>query len=614
MRDLLRVKELTDDRDALLAALAVREPSPSGAPLIVFTLFRMHIIHMASFNPQYVDQARDCIDWDAFCADSIKLSALVRQYRYFGADCFATARLHVGKTAKTPDAHVYRMRRRPQSVALADHFNEKLEKGLLRSMRAFQVERRLLASLSPDRYFGSASLMAAYVKDQLGLEALAAADPEHWLRESRETVRVICERYERALTVQCKNAILNALLSLRPEERMTAPAFAMLKAEDMGGVSDQCVGLLCDLVNTYQTKAAPKEFKQRIGQLELDHFMVVCYYFNAVALIERVSFVALDADTVHRTDMAMAARLPPGTPFDAEQSYSVYVALCCERVCTLSGGGKYGNRKVAYDVERQCYICAAGKKSAFDDNLVGNDADEDNHDNGDRNDDEYADHDDDDDDDNEADAEDLLGQMQGALKKRSQMMHERKVIRNMRKRFGRIPCGQPVLQVSLRGRALVWGNTADAKRQYMHCPLCASLHLFSMLGFSDSESGHYRCPECARTELMHQPYHTCAYCRRGPTSGAAIGDADWRYVYCPIEDEKEEEERLGREARSHARSLWQRLYFCKPHLRTVQRHGSLSKPQLWARIRQLQEARTMLHASGNHRSQTDRNLMLRKPK
>lgn len=589
MRDLLRIKELTDDRQALMSALAVREPSPSGAPLIVFTLFRLHIIHMASFNPQYVAQASECIDWPFFVADSIKLARLVREHRLFAADCFATARLHLGKTVKTPNARVHRMRRRSLAVSLMDHFNERLEKSLLKTMRAYQQEQRLLVSLTADRYFGSPSLMAAYVQQQLKDNSNAAMDAQYWLDESRETVRVICERYERALNVRCKSAILNALIALPPEQRMTGPAFAMLKAQEMGGVSDQCVALLCDLVRTYEQKAAPKEFKQRIGQLELDHFMVVCFYFNAAALVERISFVALDADTVQRTDMAMTARLVPGTPFDVESSYSVYIALCCERVCTLSGNGKYGNRKVAYDIERQCYICAAGKKHA-DDPLASHldDEERDNDIGGARD-------DDDDDHDGSADDEDLLGQMQGAVNKRTRVMQERKAIRNMRKRFSRIPCGQPVLQVTLRGRALVWGNTADNKRQYMFCPQCASLHLFSMLGFSDSEFGYYRCPECARRELMHLSYHTCAYCKRIVNS-----DEDYCDIYCPNVDD--------------ARHLLQRLYFCKVHLRIVQRHSTLPRPQLWQRIKQLQDARSILHAGGNHKSQTDRNIMLGKTK
>jgi len=580
MRDLLRIKELTNDQPALMQALAVRHPSPSGAPLIVFTLFRLHIIHMASFNPQYVAQASECIDWPFFVADSIKLAKLVREHRLFAVDCFATARLHLGKTVKTPNARVHRMRRRSLAVSLMDHFNEKLEKSLLKTMRAFQQEQRLLVSLTADRYFGSPSLMAAYVQEQLGG---GATDAKMLLQESRETVDIICQRYDRALNVRCKSAILNALITLPPEQRMTAAAFAMLKAPEMGGVNDQCVALLCDLVRTYEQKAAPKEFKHRIGQLELDHFMVVCFYFNAASLIERVAFVALDAETVRRTDLAMTARLVPGTPFDAESAYSVYVALCCERVCTLSGNGKYGNRKVAYDVERQCYICAAGKKHA-DDELGARLGEDD--------DDEQQQQEDDEDD--EAN-EDLLGQMQNAANRRAQVMQERKAIRNMRKRFSRIPCGQPVLQITLRGRALVWGNTADNKRQYLFCPQCASLHLFSMLGFSGSETGHYRCPECARKELMHVSYHTCAYCKKPGAS-----DSDYCDVYCPGEDD--------------ACNLLQRLYFCKVHLRIVLRHSSLPKPALWARIKQLQDARSMLHAKGNHKSQTDRNLMLGKPK
>lgn len=634
MRDLLRIKELTDDREALMDALAVRNPSASGASLIVFTIFRMHILHMASFQPQYVEQASQCVDWPFFRADSIKLANLVRHYHLFGVDCMATARLHLGKTVKTPNARVHRMRRRSLSVTLMDQINEKLEKTLLKTMRTLQREQRLLASLSVDQFMGSRSLFARFIQRQLaspdddegeqGQGQGRLINVAKYLEESRETVDLICKRFQDALTVTCKSAILNALIALPPEQRMTGPAFAMLTAPGMGGISDQCVALLCDLVRTYELKAAPKEFRQRIGQLDFDHFMVVCFYLNAAALVDRISFVALDADTVQRTDAAMTRRLVPGTQFDADSAYSVYVALCCERICTLQGRGKYGNRKVAYDVERQCYVCAAGKKH-IDEALSkrmdggGGGGDEEQEDQGkggkkgkkgkggkkakrslleqldDDDDNEgYGDGDDDDDDE---DNEDLLGQMQGAMDEHAAEMQERKAIRNMRKRASRVPCGQPVLRINLRGRALVWGNTADSKRQYMRCPECASLHLYSVLGFSDSESGLYRCPECARKELMHLPYRTCAYC--GPAR-AVVADTDCVSVFCPgVLD---------------AQDLWQRLYFCKVHLRIVQRHATLPKPQLWERIRQLQEQRALLHAGGNHKSQTDRNLMLKRKK
>jgi hypothetical protein len=606
MRDLLRIKELTDDRPALMEALAVREPSPNGASLIAFTIFRLHIIHMASFNAQYVERATACVDWAFFKADSIKLANLVRQHRLFGADCMATARLHLGKTVKTPNARVHRMRRRSAAVTLMDHFNEKLEKSFLKTMRALQQEQRLLAAMTVDRFFSSTSLFAAYLRRVLGDDAgeCSAFGAAAMLDESRDTVRMMCERYKAALNVTCKSAILNALIALPPEDRLTGPAFAMLKAPDMGGISDACVTLLCDLVQTYHHKAAPKEFRHRIGQLEMDHFMICCFYFNAAALVDRISFVALDADSVQRTDAAMTRRLVPGTPFDAESAYSVCIALCCERICTLQGNRKYGNRKVAYDVERQCYICAAGKKHA-DDPLIKrldeNDEADDDQDGGggDGDDDDHEEWDDDDGEDGEdgGDEDDLLGNMQGAVNKHAAVMQERKTIRNLRKRFSRIPCGQPVLRISLRGRALVWGNTADNKRQYLFCPQCASLHLYSALGFSDSLTGHYRCPECARQEVMHLPFRSCAYCGQ---ARPVAQDDHWHPVYCPGE--------------SDARNLWQRLYFCKVHLRIVQRHPTLPKPQLWERIKQLQEQRAILHAGGNHKSQTDRNLMLKSKK
>lgn len=61
----------------------------NGGPLVLFTVFRLHILYMASFNPQYIEHARKCIDWDYFEQDVMRLSGIIRSQNLFPEDPFA---------------------------------------------------------------------------------------------------------------------------------------------------------------------------------------------------------------------------------------------------------------------------------------------------------------------------------------------------------------------------------------------------------------------------------------------------------------------------------------------------------------------------------------------
>jgi hypothetical protein len=606
MRDLVRIRELVDSPDLLIGAMnPTNKAFKNGGPLVVFTIFRMHILYMASFNEQYARHARACIDWDYFKRDVLSLASIVRSHSLFAADPFAQARAQLSKTVKSPHSRVHRLRRRSMAVTLMEHFNDTLEKTILKDKQSHTKDRAKLKRILD----GDDAIASFYLETTIGACCRAndssSSITTELVQQAYELAVAACAFYERALNMRYKSAIVNALIRLAPEQRLTRDAFAMLTLPEYGGATEQCVVLLCELCTVYSEKAVPKEFRQRIDRFVISDFMAACYYLNIVALLEKIDFVPLDADTIERTEVAMRERRhTPGI-------YDVSVALCCEKVCTLMGTGKHGDEKVAYDVEKCAYVCTHGKNMHLDHSGDGDGGDggdgEDEEGDGDGEEDGggWSDDDDDEEDDTNPNhhhrAEQLLAHtnrgldfnidtdliadavtMHGRGTKRSRVMEERKAVRNERKAFSKIPCGQPVLTFSLYGRALVWGNRRESKAQIMFCPDCGSLHVYTILNYVHGTApGRYRCTECARKETL-PIHHECAFCHRA--AAGQVTEETRLAVLDPLEGEE-------------GVRVW--LYFCKSHWRIARYYtGSLTKRDLWKHIRKVVEQRQANYARG----------------
>jgi hypothetical protein len=572
---------------------------------------------------------------------------VVRTQSPFPADCFSLARRLLSKTVKNPQAKVHRMKRWSLPVTMAHLTNEALEKIMLKDRQAYNRDALVIAELVASPLERTARQERFFRDTELGryLRRVSAADAddetmdfEAVLHESAELCRRAETYYSRLLDLPYKSALFNLLLRLPPEDRMTVRGFSVLMLPEYGGVSERGVLLMEQLCNVYHKRAMPREYRQCIDRFDVADFVVACYYFNAIAMLERISFVELDAETVRRTDEAMLYtryRFPPGRAVPPEV-YQVTVALCCERVCTQMGDGRYGNSHVAYDLRRQQYVCihsisAKGKRSSSlpssSSSSVptatgeGQDDDEDNDD------------DDDNDDDNEQaralnailDTQrqqeiDLgadrvlsfiasLATVHGALTapdptkrgtKHARTVQERKEIRNERRAFSKVPCGQTVIHIPLRGRALVWGNKLQSQQQIMFCPECGALHIITLLNFSQSETGRYRCNECARRELMHRRTLACAYC--GKTSATWVKEHYQLTVLCP---ERDPCDLHFDPVRGDPEGVIQQLYFCQAHFRIARRYvyqrPGIPKHDLWMLIKYVQDLRIKQQAKGQYK-------------
>lgn len=542
MRDLMRAKQLVQTKESLISMLQppIGSACKNGGPLVVFTAFRLHIIYMASFNPTYVECARECIDWDNFVENTKESAALIRSSDLIPEDPFERARTKMIKTIKNSNARVSRIRRRSLAVTLTKESNEILEKLIFKD------------------YFSNRN------------------EPF----------------YAHIFSIKCKSNITNFLLRLPASERFTHNSYCVLTLEEYGGVSLATIELMDALTTVYYTsKGMPKDFARVIDQFNVRDFIVVCYYFNIATELERISFITLDSETTKRTDAAIISNkrynLYPGQRLPKD-IYNIHIALCCGRICTLMGQGKFGAKAVAYDMEKQCFVCSKGKLS-HKKNKLGADRNREAEDEEDEIDDDEEDIDEEDEEDFAEAQNDhidpvenlLLGgldlvsdavKQNGRGTKRSEEMSNRKAIRTERKRFNRVPCGQPVLTIPLRGRALIWGNTGEKQKQYMFCPQCGAFHVYSIFNFSGATDGLYRCTECAAKETGHREYACCAYCKREPFNTIDVPNPT-KNTFNGLE----------------------RYYFCKNHYQMAKKwqHKCTSKDMLWSIIAKIEHKRKM---------------------
>lgn len=623
MRDLLRIKQLTSSKDLLTAAISAQDPTspgvPSGAngaPLVVFIVFRLHILYMASLNPTYIHHAEKCIDWTYFKSNTIELASIVRSTSLFPEDPFAQARKQLSKTVKSPHSRVHRWRKHSMAVCLTEHLNNALEKTIIQDKHNRIVDLASLKTIRLDEDVGSRlerfknTMVSIDFVERYGIPGVITIDNMNNLLDRRLKINEAAgELYAQILSVKCKAAILNLLIRIPPADRLKLVGFSILTLPEYGGLSQKSVQSLCTLCDIYFNNAVPKDIRQCINDMSAPHLVVACFYFNMVSLMEKIHFVTLDADTVQRIDYAMINKryhIYPGQVLP-EAVYDVCIALCCEKICNLMGQGKFGDKKVAYDMESQLYVCADGK-SMHAHNKLSDDDDDSSSSSGEEDDDD-DDPEGEGDDDEEEDIDlaarlleaqtdvgidDIMASMGGgdmtadASKKkgrgtvRSKEMEDRKRIRTERKVFNRIPCNQPVITISLRGRALIWGNTLNKKCQFMHCPQCGALHMYTILNFSGAVDGKYRCNECARKEITHLEHRKCAYCSRSGPPKNLVPEKCKLFVTSLVEGEESIQ--------------W--LYFCRSHFGIAKRYAkNLTKTDLWIKIKEIEEKRLLEHAS-----------------
>ena len=419
---LLETRTMVTDRDAMRKALSrsdlrdlttkqVFERETDKGCHVVFTAFRMWILMMVHNQHHYIDNARKCINWDAFCVQTCKMAAQIQTTAYpTQTDPFSTARELLVKLDKSPQSQVYRYRKTNLVDMLLETLTHMLEKDLY-NVGEFD-----------------------------------------------------------AMDTSTKERILNLFMRVPRKEWFTPIALSILKLPEYGNVLNETVWVIFRCIDIYNAAAKPKDLEQQLQQLNTDDFQVVCWFVYVLSVLQRISFQLLSSDQVESIEYAMCHVrhvLFPGQKLP-HHAYSAFVTLCCRQIKTLEGASEFGHADIAYDMDRQLFVCSkTHKKEIFN-------------------------------------ADDLVD-MRFEYK-------EKKRNRDQRKSFNHIPCkNNPVLDVSLHGFALVYAGV-----RYMHCPRCGCFHKYDWSGWSGSEDGRYRCQTCKETELtagnLKHVYCTCTVC------------------------------------------------------------------------------------------------------
>lgn len=554
MRDLLRIKELTDSKELLIGAMTADQTgfakktataqSASGGSLLVFVALRLHIIYMARLNPLYISTAKNCIDWTYFEQTTIEMANVIRGTPLFSQDPFGQARELLGKAVKSTASKVHRLRHNLMAQTLADYFNETLEKCIIKDKFNREADVEKLQEIqriadSRERFQRVKTEMeAAGFADRVTMDNFDSIVNQRMAIDTES----LCA-YKSVLDFPCRSRITNSLCNLSPSERISVKGISMLAARETGDVSLEAFDIIESLMEIYKNNAVPKMFRECIDRFSMKDFVAVTYYFNMVALLDNIRFSPLDADTIERSCESMRRNhyYSPTLPTDA---FDIYFSLCCQRVCTLKGAHKYGAKSVAYDLERQCYVCTHQKVSRTSDDTES---------------DPSAVVDTLFSDDTVTDA----ARQKGRGTKKTAEMTTRKAIRNERKTFIRVPCHQPLLKISLYGRALIWKETT----QFMFCPKCASLHEYSLVDFSGQVA--YQCSECVQKEATHLHMRTCAYCQKSNQTQVTANHK----LRIMLNTSRTIEESL----------VW--MYFCKTHYQYAKVYSeNCAKELLWKLI------------------------------
>ena len=600
-RRLLRCMQLTDPvqgkelllkaitRESIKTSVASSDGSGSGTnggPLIVFLAFRLYILYMTSFHPTYLEKARKCINWDAFEQETCKMAELVRESNIFPEDAFAVARALLCRNTKNSKNKVYRYRKYSCIVTMHETMTKILEKKVMRELQEWERELKTLQDLQESVYSSSSSselspefnannvitkfkktFASTFYSNELAKrkQKLNRFNIVTILNNAINMSKSVISRLGVEVPDNVRANILNLLVRIPEHKRLHAITMLVLTEEPYGGISKEAVENMIRMVHVYQKSGMPKDYERHVRAFNTYDFKVICWFWNVLSVIENIHLIKLDSTTVKRIDYAMANKrfiLFPGqkmTPY----AYDVFITICCNNITTLQGQNSYGHNDIAYNLDSQMFVCSRGQKSINAKSKKAAAAVTEN---------------------------DAIRQIEALSSDIFDVTalttegDDRKRVRNQRKEFNTIQCGngQPAFQINMRGYMLLYGNVINKRKMYMHCPECGSWHerrneYFAALS---PYNGLYRCGECIKKDPMFgRRYRECSYC--GKNTQAQLNDETVLTVMCPLKDPKDP----NFDPIAHPENTEQRLYFCKRHYYIARRYAwAIPKELLWKKI------------------------------
>lgn len=511
MRKLMRVKELCDNRTLLINALtrgdAVEEANGIADAskraselqrlkkeredncLVIFTAFRLYVLHMAHYNPHYADIAGIAIPWDAFREETNDMADLIRQSNLYATDVFGDARSLLARANKLKKRDVYRFRKQSLAATLLSENNEVLDKVVQRNLPACEREISVLQSMCAPTINAQQCMDMArscpafydYFNDDTIDETDVVA-----IRSRAKEVLVLWQRLynalEKPLNSEVRSRILVYMMRVPRHKRWTPMTLSIMRDPRYGGIELDSVCALLDLVRMYKKNALPRTIRQRFVTIAMEDIRVIAWFCSVCVSLEKISFAPLDYTTVNAIGHAMITQRYPLYPGQLLNPavFNVLYTLCCEKLATMTGRNCFGHKDVAYDALNKIIVCNRNNTNMTTKSV-------------------------------EEGLDDVIEQY----------------TRTPRSTFHALPCAnQPVLTIPLRNRILIVGGQLKKKTWYMRCPRCACLHIFDAIRY---QSGTYCCQHCARDDLTRPESggttmaYQCAYCSVGGNMGHMHG-------------------------------------------------------------------------------------------
>jgi len=427
---LLRARDLSCDKKLLQEALSRKsfeffddnfnKENDKGC-YIVFTAFRMWIIMLAHNQHHF----QTCIDWKMFEQQTIEMASTIRNSNLFDIDPFSESREILSKGNKNPKTKVYRYRKSNITQTILDRMMEKLEKDLYNELESWNV-----------------------IKE----ESLDVTD----------TILTNIKNLDIHVPTEIKENIINTLMFVPRTDWMTPLCMSIMRVPKYGGITEHGIYLMTKMIDIYYENAKPKDFEHIMSLFEPSDFKIITWYLHVVSILNKIDFELLTKQQVSDIDHAMKSYryvLFPQQPL-SKYAYDIFFTVCCQKINTLMGSTKYGHKDIAYDPNRNIFICAKTHKKI-----------------------------------NAYKSDDFAF---------SDFEKQRKKVRNQRKDFNKIPCkDNPVLKINLKGYMLLYNK----EKKYLHCPCCGAFHKFEWSGYYMDK---YYCQTCLK--LKKKYYYTCHVC------------------------------------------------------------------------------------------------------
>ena len=338
------------------------------------------------------------------------------------------------------------------------------------------------------------------------------------------------------ISAKVKSNILTYVQKASTEERY---CFDVLRDKRLGGVSELTTHILYQLHECYMATSASKKLRAILHSIELKDFQVVSWYFNVLCRYQRIHLAPIHPRLQREIEFTMRYRryILLDRETIPEQVYNVIVTACCERVATLCGQGTHGADLVYYDLESKQLVCAKTKATTTS----------------------------------------RVDPPTSAMSK-----EKRALTANRKERTSMICDKQPVLQISLKGRQLIWGNVRSNMKRYMYCPHCGSLHRIVNRNWIGT---NYMCRQCwSKTHRLTEEWK-CAY---GCTYKHRSREFKRLLVYAVDGDPCLNGYSHNNFSREPGNCI-QWLSFCDVHYRQAYKYRwAMEKNMVWQRMKKLQ--------------------------